>query len=76
MLPIALIRLTLESVVKDIPHDAAAFVTYLLFGLFIFFVVVGGRASSPPEPTSTSDAPEPGRAPERKASTGPVGRSR
>ena len=38
-----LAMLTPLDIVRDVPHDPAAFVTYALLGLFIAFVWMGNR---------------------------------
>jgi hypothetical protein len=43
---LALLRLTLQGVVADIPHDAAAWITYALLALFLAFLWSGTRKSA------------------------------
>lgn len=56
---LVLLKLTLKSVLTDIPHDAAAFVTYALLLAFVGFIYLGSRsgreegsqpAEGPPQP--------------------------
>lgn len=46
MLALALLRLSFQGVVADIPHDAAAWITYALLALFVVFVWSGSRNSA------------------------------
>lgn len=46
MFALALVRLTPWEVVRDVPHDPAAFVTYALLALFVGFVWYGNRRGS------------------------------
>lgn len=43
MLAIILFRLTLRSVLHDVPHDLAAYVTYALLLAFVGFIYLGSR---------------------------------
>lgn len=43
MVVFSLMRLTVEGVLSDVPHDGAAIVTYALLVLFIAFVWSGNR---------------------------------
>ena len=38
--------LTLDAVLRDIPHNVSAFVTYALLGIFVAFVWMGHRNSA------------------------------
>ncbi len=40
---LALFKLTLQGVVADLPHDAAAWITYALLALFLVFLWSGTR---------------------------------
>lgn len=40
---LALIKLTLQGVVADLPHDTAAWITYALLLLFLAFIWSGSR---------------------------------
>lgn len=44
MASLILLRLTLQGVVADVPHDAAAWITYVLLALFVAFVWSGSRS--------------------------------
>lgn len=46
MFALALLDLTLRSILADIPHDAGAFIAYTLIALFVGFTVVGSRRGS------------------------------
>jgi hypothetical protein len=58
MSTIILFRLTLRSVLQDVPHDLAAFVTYALLLAFVGFIYLGSRkpggGGGPAEPGERS----------------------
>ncbi len=41
-----ILKLTLTDLAADIPHDASAFVVYLLLALFVGFIWYGSRSKS------------------------------
>ncbi len=43
MMAIILFRLTVQGVLRDIPHDPSAFVTYALLLAYIGFLLMGAR---------------------------------
>lgn len=54
MAPAILLRLTPLEVVRDVPHDFAALVTYALLALFVGFVWMGNRRGSETHSTGSS----------------------
>jgi hypothetical protein len=42
--------LTLEQVIRELPHDAGAIVVYVLLAVFLVFIWLGSRRSDSPAP--------------------------
>jgi hypothetical protein len=39
--------LTIGDIISDIPHDAGAFVAYVIIAMFIAFIWIGSRQKKP-----------------------------
>ncbi len=50
MLSLILLKLTLQAVLADLPHDGGSAIAYLLIALFVGFIWAGSRGGSEDPP--------------------------